>query len=433
MIEDPRTGGPRVPDNVLLDLSRLVYAGWSRTPTGIARVELAYAEHFIALAPPSLRFVVRDGLGRLRLANRRQAVDFVRAIGRYWRSNTSSHRTFAAVAFRAIAIHVVLLVDPWGAIRRLINRNPHSVYIIPSQLHLERPRLIERLKRSGKVSLVYFVHDILPALFPEYFLPYAEKSTHRRMQTAARFADAIIVNSRDTAENFSRAFGNGVECPPIVVAPLGLSIAIPPPTAPSLSGSPYFVMIGTIEPRKNHLMILNVWRSMRMAKGPDTPRLILIGGRGWENENIIDMLERSPFLRGVVEERPQVSDDEMVRLLRGARALLMPSFGEGYGMPVAEALALGVPALCSDTPALREVGGNVPEYFDPLDGPAWRSAILDYSAADSPRRSAQLKRLASWRPTTWEDHFQKVLALLQTLEPDPHRHKGHQSEPGSQS
>jgi glycosyltransferase involved in cell wall biosynthesis len=244
------------------------------------------------------------------------------------------------------------------------------------------------------------------------------------MTTAARFADAIIVNSHDTAENFSRAFGKGVECPPIVVAPLGLSIGIPPPTGPSLPGSPYFVMIGTIEPRKNHLMILNVWRSLRIVEGSGTPRLVLIGGRGWENENIIDMLERSPFLRGIVEEKPQVSDDEMVQLLRGARALLMPSFGEGYGMPVAEALALGVPALCSDTPALREVGGNVPEYIDPLDGPAWRSAILDYSAADSPRRSAQLTRLASWQPTTWEDHFQKVLALLQTLRSrrDLHKH-----------
>jgi hypothetical protein len=160
-----------VPENVLLDLSRLVYAGWSRTPTGIARVELAYAEHFIALAPPALSFVVRDGLGRLRLANRRQAVDFVRAISKYWRSDTSSHRRFAAVAVRALAIHVGLLLDPLGDIRRLIARSPRSVYIIPSQLHLERPRLIERLKRSGNVSLVYFVHDILPALFPEYFLP----------------------------------------------------------------------------------------------------------------------------------------------------------------------------------------------------------------------------------------------------------------------
>jgi glycosyltransferase involved in cell wall biosynthesis len=85
--------------------------------------------------------------------------------------------------------------------------------------------------------------------------------------------------------------------------------------------------------------------------GAAAPRLVLIGQRGWETENAIDMLERCPTLRGVVFERANVPDVEAARLVKGARALLLPSFAEGFGFPLVEALALGVPVLCSDLAA----------------------------------------------------------------------------------
>jgi Glycosyl transferases group 1 len=110
-------------------------------------------------------------------------------------------------------------------------------------------------------------------------------------------------------------------------------------------------------------------------------------------------------LRGAVIEHNTLPDGEMVRLLKGACALLLPSFAEGFGFPLIEGLELGIPALCSDIPALRETGGSVPEFFDPLDGPSWRSAILDYAAPGSPRREAQLARLSGWDPPRWEHHF----------------------------
>ncbi len=105
----------------------------------------------------------------------------------------------------------------------------------------------------------------------------------------------------------------------------------------------------------------------------------------------------------------------MARLLSGARALLLPSFAEGYGLPVAEALALGVPVLCSPLPALREVGRDAAEYLDPLDGAAWRAAILDYAQPQSTRRAAQCARLSAWRAPTWAEHFAIVDAGLRDL------------------
>jgi glycosyltransferase involved in cell wall biosynthesis len=108
------------------------------------------------------------------------------------------------------------------------------------------------------------------------------------------------------------------------------------------------------------------------------------------------------------------SDRAMAALLRGARALLLPSLAEGFGLPVAEALAVGVPVLCSDLPALRESGGHVPDYLDPADIDAWHRAVLDY-VGDSPRRDAQMKHLASWQPASWNAHFTIVEQLIAEL------------------
>jgi glycosyltransferase involved in cell wall biosynthesis len=117
-------------------------------------------------------------------------------------------------------------------------------------------------------------------------------------------------------------------------------------------------------------------------------------------------------LRDLVLERSNLPDAEAARLLKGARALLLPSFAEGFGFPLVEALAQGIPVLCSNLAALRENGGGVPEYLDPLDGLGWRAAVIDYSVPASARRAAQLSRLGGWTPPKWEDHFAGVEALI---------------------
>lgn len=172
------------------------------------------------------------------------------------------------------------------------------------------------------------------------------------------------------------------------------------------------MVIGTIEPRKNHLLLLHLWRDFAAKWGPAAPRLVVVGRRGWENENVLDLLERCTLLRGLVEEAGSLPDLEVAALLAGARALLFPSFAEGYGLPLAEALAAGTPAICSDLPALREVGGDVPEYLDPLDGAGWRRTILDYAEDNSRARAAQLARMRHWRAPSWDDHFAAVDGLL---------------------
>jgi glycosyltransferase involved in cell wall biosynthesis len=179
---------------------------------------------------------------------------------------------------------------------------------------------------------------------------------------------------------------------------------------------PYFVILGTIEPRKNHWLLLHLWRELVAAHGAGrVPHLVVIGQRGWECENVVDLLERCDSLKGVVHEVSGAADAEVARYLRHACALLFPSFAEGYGMPLVEALMLGTPAIASPLEVFREIAADIPDYLDPLDGPGWARLVLDYAAPGSVRREAQRQRMRAFQMPTWERHFERVEGLLGRL------------------
>jgi glycosyltransferase involved in cell wall biosynthesis len=272
---------------------------------------------------------------------------------------------------------------------------------------------VEQILRREQARFVCLVHDLIPIEYPEFARPDGAERHRARIETIVTLCDSIITNSDATRLSLQQHLARAGRDPLIRVAHLGTAMragaGAPPPAA-----SPYFVCIGTIEPRKNHLLLLNLWRRMAEQRSAEqVPRLVIIGRRGWENEQVIDMLERCPGLHDRVEEHSALSDLAVERILAGARALLLPSFAEGFGMPVTEALAAGVPVICSDLPALREAGSKIPDYLDPLDGPAWMERILDYAAwAAGPRpggtsisppwstcwqrRSAEPSRLRRW-------------------------------------
>jgi glycosyltransferase involved in cell wall biosynthesis len=126
------------------------------------------------------------------------------------------------------------------------------------------------------------------------------------------------------------------------------------------------------------------------------------------------MLDRAVDLKEHVLELPDCNDVELAGLIAGARALLMSSFAEGFGMPVAEALQLGTPVIASDLPVFREFAGTIPTYVDPIDGAGWKSAIVNFTG-DSLERERQLQEMRGFRVPDWNSHFDQVLKWLTTI------------------
>lgn len=384
----------------LIDVTRVVDRTMQgRLPTGVDRVSLEYIRYFGQRATALVRFAGQ--WIELSLADSERVFDAL----------LSPHGNFNALVRRVVARSLLSSVGRKFSDPRFFFNTGHS--------GLEKAYYAQFLQRSALKPL-YFVHDLIPVTHPEYCRP-GEAERHRfRMDTMLSTGQGVIANSAATlAELAAYAKASASPMPETAVALLAPA-RLPEPVTASPLDAPYFVMLGTIEPRKNHWLLLQLWRQLIERLGQAAPRLVIIGQRGWECENVVDLLERCETLKGFVFERPDCSDSELACWLHHSRALLFPTFAEGYGMPLAEALAMGVPVIASDLPVFREIAGEVPEYVDPLDGQRWKELVVEYAQPQSPMRQSQCQRMAGCEMPTWGSHFQQVEALMERLRVKKH-------------
>ena len=289
------------------------------------------------------------------------------------------------------------------------------LYLNVGHTGLNDPRF-RRWLGQNDVRPIYFVHDLIPVTHPEFCRQGEMPKHHERMRTVLSTGTGIVANSEATLRDLEAfAQAEKLTVPPSLAALLGSTPFERHEPSKAINTRPYFVILGTIEARKNHLMLLHVWTRMVEKLGDSAPQLLVIGQRGWEAEQVLDILDRGERLKGTVVEIGGCSDQELTDYLVNARALLFPSLVEGYGLPLVEALRSGTPAIASDLAVFREIAQDVPDYLDPLDGPAWERAILDFAQADSAMRLAQLSRLEGYNAPTWADHFEAVEAWMTTL------------------
>ena len=379
----------------LIDVTRLLDRRMQgRLPTGVDRVSLEYVRHFGKRSTALVRFAG-------------QWIEL---------SPGDSEQVFTALlaqegAFNPLIRRVVIKAIPRSVSQRF---SAPRFFFNTGHSGLEKMQYTQRLQRS-KLKPLFFVHDLIPLTHPEYCRPGESERHSVRMNTILLMGQGVIANSAATLEELSAyAQTNGLQMPPSSVAPLAparLSMLV----SKVPLNKPYFVMLGTIEPRKNHWLMLQVWRQLIERLGQAAPCLVLIGQRGWECENVVDLIERCEPLKGFVFEHSVCSDAELASWLHHARALLFPSFTEGYGMPLVEALALGVPVIASDLPVFREIAGDIPEYVDPLDGKRWGNLVVEYATLGSQVRLDQCNRIAGFEAPTWEAHFGQVEELMERL------------------
>jgi glycosyltransferase involved in cell wall biosynthesis len=386
-------GGHR---DILMDVSRLIWRTWrGGLPTGIDRVCLAYLKHYRAR---SLAVIQRRGI-QLVL------------------SPAQSDRLFEILLSGQSKRRGALLRSMITAVAGLRRSPPRRgmIYLNVGHTGLNELSLPGWVAAQG-VRAVYMIHDLIPVIHPHYCRP-AEEAKHReRLNNMLASATGIIGNSKTSlAELADYASANGLQTPPTVAAWIS-GPELPDEVALSSSERPYFVTVGTIEGRKNHQLLLEIWRSLVAKMGGEAPLLVIIGQRGWQADEVFRTLDRPGELGAHILELGECGDDQLAGWIAGARALLMPSFAEGFGLPVVEALQLGTPVIASDLPVFKEIAGTIPAFQDPSDHEGWYGIIRHY-LSDGLDRRRQLEQIRRYRPPTWADHFAVVDGWLTSLPP----------------
>lgn len=286
---------------------------------------------------------------------------------------------------------------------------------------MRRSYLYAMLKRSG-YKVVTLIYDVIPLLYPQFIHKDTVFRFYNYFAACLKYADVLLTNTRNTEKDIQTLAG---ECglPPkhVEIVPLGMDFAAQPkadeggdvrPDAVSVaSQGRYMLMVGTIEPRKNHCFLLDAFEQYLL----DVPVNLVFAGRiGWNMQAFEERLRAHPLLGKRLFFIEKANDETIDYLYKHAFLFVCASIYEGFGLPVLEALGHGLPALVSDTPVFREVGGDACEYF-PLDEPTVFADKVRNCLEDERAYEALQLRAAAYRTPVWDDAAQALKTALGTL------------------
>ena len=238
------------------------------------------------------------------------------------------------------------------------------------------------------------IHDLVPLRFPDWVEPATLRMHGPKYVHAARTCDRIFVNSAFTAGEVVELLG--VERERVVIAHPGIDPRFRPDGEAAGLGGPFVLAVGTLEPRKNLPALASAFALLRERHPALT--LAIAGLEGWEDR---------PLAAEGIRLLGYVSDDELARLYRGASAFAYPSRFEGFGIPVVEALASGVPAVVSSHRSMDEACGDVAFRADPDDAESFAEALGRALDKGPERREHGLEHAARF---TWRACGEAVLA-----------------------
>jgi len=272
---------------------------------------------------------------------------------------------------------------------------------------------------TGKGKSVIVIHDIAFEYFPQYIgaknLIYLKKQVPRSL----READHIVAVSEYTKQDIMKHYG---------VSPAKISVVHPaidhsdyyPRDHKTVAAArttyklpeQYILFVSTLEPRKNIIGLLDAYALLPQKLQQDFP-LIFVGGKGWADTDLLARFEKYKNLP--IRRLGYVPDEDMAAVYSGASLFVYPSFYEGFGMPVVEAMACGVPVITSNVSSLPEVVGDGAKLVDPKSTPSITKAMIEILENKTLQADLRAKGLAEAKKFTWETSAKNLLRVFSEL------------------
>jgi glycosyltransferase involved in cell wall biosynthesis len=394
---DKLSNGAKSEARIYCDISDLFgYLRENVRATGIQRVELCViSDWFRSFRRDDMIFVFcRDGQSQIYRIDDEHLAALIDATGRANASVETYKRPLTVIDRESTPIS--------------LQKNDIFLILGAFWIGIDYVQTLIDLKSRGIVIGVY-IYDLIPVTHPQFVPASALQLVLGRFADILIGADFICTISdfvaREVRAVLDRQFGKSIPVSPVLLAhdpPDSGDGKIEPEFIDQLP-SEFVLCVCTLEARKNHMLLLEVWSQLYAQYGERTPVLVLVGKWGWGIEAFRQKIEDMKFLSGKILVLGNLSDAKVDYLYRHCLLTVFPSFVEGWGLPVGESLACGKPCIASNASSLPEVGGSLVRYIDPHDC-AGAARIIEKPLMDRDDLAAWTAQVVrEFKPRTWDD------------------------------
>lgn len=285
---------------------------------------------------------------------------------------------------------------------------------------------IEKLKHWHKVDglqIVQVIHDMGPVMIPQFTGAGGAGGSTETFPKYCReilpISELVLCVSKNTkAEATQWLKDQKLRVPRMEVFRLGDDFKVAKAVEPAddvfraakLKGNPYLLTVCTIEARKNHALLYYVYK-LALSKGIDLPKIAIVGRRGWGTDDIYTVMTNDPAVKDKFVFLHGMGDEELSWLYAHSLFTVFPSFYEGWGIPIAESVARGVPCLCSNTTSMVEIAEGFVDHFSPASPDECLAAIQNLLIPKN--LEAARKRVKGYKQYSWDDSFKQVIKYLE--------------------
>ena len=282
-----------------------------------------------------------------------------------------------------------------------------------------RGRRLARLKEQAGFRVAVLCYDLIPVTHPQFYAAEDVERFRHYWTDAFPVTDLVLVTARCIADDVER-FCQEAGLAPVALRTVPLGFDPPPPVEAEgalpagLVPGHFTLFVSTIEPRKGHRLLLDVWRRL-LARGVPQARgfkLVLLGRPGWMVDDVLRDLATPPEF---VVHLPNATDGELAALYRAAAFCCYPSQYEGFGLPMIEAFARGKAVIATSGGAVPETVGDLSPCLDPDDPDLWERTLQDWIEDPQARRPYEARIAARFRHPTWPVAADHILDLAAGL------------------